>query len=169
MAVAPVMLASGGVLVLAGLLLGACGGKGEEPAADEGAAGPSGAGGEGGAGGSKGGAGMVGMPGTGAVGMVCDESGDGCSAPHYETPEGNGVPPKPSADAPMGDGAANSVVAVRKLFLGDTDRDGKANADAWKQYGFDLDGVTSTVDYKGHCKAIGGGKKAEIRVDGNDG
>jgi len=76
------------------------------------------------------------------------------------------VPPEPpGASAPAG---GSTMLAISRLYYGDTDRDGNPSADAWKQYGLDIDGkVTSTcsVDV---CKPVGGAPTS-IQLDGDDG
>src|SRR5688572_17324034 len=48
-----------------------------------------------------------------------------------------GLPPKPGPQNP-GDGQG-VVLAIRKLYLGDTDRNGAKSPSAWKTFGFNLD------------------------------
>ncbi len=78
------------------------------------------------------------------------------------------VPPAQPPDAPGGDGAGTTL-AVNKLYLGDTDWDGNPNPDAWKDFGYDLDGFKSTKNSANHCKVNAGGSKAAIQTDGNGG
>lgn len=68
------------------------------------------------------------------------------------------------------------VWVVDRWFLGETDREGNVSQDTWKQYGFDLDGWTSTPEQGFHCKLAkheiypGWNAKYEnIRIDGNGG
>ncbi|MEZ4301297.1 MAG: hypothetical protein R3B70_40555 [Polyangiaceae bacterium] len=84
------------------------------------------------------------------------------------TSEGPGVQP-PDAD-PMnaGDGS-DTVLAIRKLYLGDTDRKGNASTSAWKEFGYDLDGKISTKDSKDLCKPLAGAKASAVYEDGTDG
>ncbi|MDI1442563.1 hypothetical protein [Polyangium sp. 6x1] len=62
------------------------------------------------------------------------------------------------------------VLAIDKFLLGDTDPDGTQNYfTGWKQYGMNLDGVTSTKNSVGLCQPAGGGVPAAVYPDGNDG
>ncbi len=61
--------------------------------------------------------------------------------------------PDPAAGAAAPDGTGSTVVAIKKLYLGDTNRDGTANkVNGWKQYGYDLDGKASTATSTDLCK-----------------
>lgn len=83
-----------------------------------------------------------------------------------EVPCDCGQPPAdPEASGGDGDGV---VLAVSKLFLGDTDRNGVASADAWKDYGYNLDNFKSTATSKNVCKPRAGGQPS-VHNDGNDG
>src|SRR4051812_31282184 len=54
----------------------------------------------------------------------------------------NHPPAAGPAQAPDGTGTAS--FAVRKLYLGEADRDGTPNSmNGWKNYGYDLDGKSS--------------------------
>lgn len=61
------------------------------------------------------------------------------------------------------------VFAVTKLFLGDTTRDGVSSSIAWKQYGFNVDGLVSTKNSKDLCKPPKGGTPSGTYPDGDDG
>src|SRR5688500_6828618 len=96
------------------------------------------------------------------------------------------APPKDDAgsDAPVttdsggqtGDAADASEVktpvtplsfVLRKIFLGETDRNGIEDANAWQTYGRDIDGIASTTNANGECKPHGNG--TQTRVDGPGG
>ena len=95
-------------------------------------------------------------------------SGGGGPAPGDTTCTDCAVPPvTPEAGVP-GDGPGTTL-AINKLFLGDTTRDGTPDQNAWKSYGYDLDGYKSTVKSKVHCKYNEGGEKSAVQTDGNDG
>jgi hypothetical protein len=80
---------------------------------------------------------------------------------------GGAEPPGPTPGAPAG-GGAGVVLALRQLFLGDTDRDGTLDpTNGWKQYGFDLDGQT-TLDLANHCTPNSGASPT-VFEKGNDG
>src|SRR4051812_43916764 len=63
-----------------------------------------------------------------------------------------------SADAPLPPPLATKPLtvfgayAVNQLFLGETDRRGVPQKDAWKSYGENLDGRVSTKIPRGECK-----------------
>ena len=78
------------------------------------------------------------------------------------------VPPAEPSGAPEGDGTG-ATLAIRKLFLGDATWDGTPDTDAWKTFGYDLDGYKSTKTSTTHCKVNEGGNKAAIQTDGNNG
>jgi hypothetical protein len=68
------------------------------------------------------------------------------------------------------DGSGPVVFAVSKLYLGDTNRDGTPNAaNGWKQFGFDLDGTTSTATSTNLCKPALNASPQNAYPDGNDG
>src|SRR5215207_5340629 len=59
-------------------------------------------------------------------------------------------PDAPPPKAP--DGATDVTFAIKKLYLGDTKRDGTADkVNGWKEYGFDIDGKISTATSTDLC------------------
>ena len=62
--------------------------------------------------------------------------------------------PPPNAPATLIAAAHN--YAVRKLYLGDTDRTGIINSDAWKAFGYDLDGLVATAQSTNVCTLVAG-------------
>jgi hypothetical protein len=56
----------------------------------------------------------------------------------------------------------------RQIFLGESLRDGTSSATAWRDYGDDIDGITSTVEDNGECIPRAGAS-AQSRVDGEGG
>jgi hypothetical protein len=79
-------------------------------------------------------------------------------------------PPAPANEAAAPDGTGTTVVAIRKLYLGDTNRDGTANkANGWKQYGYDLDNVASTATSTNLCKPRNNAAPKNVYPDGNKG
>jgi hypothetical protein len=58
--------------------------------------------------------------------------------------------------------------ALRKLYFGDTDRSGVTNSEAWKAYGYDLDGLVTTKTSIDVCTLAAGASK-DTQVDGNGG
>lgn len=96
-----------------------------------------------------------------------DNSGTGGSGGTTETVDPGKLPPEPGPEA-AGDGSG-AVLAIRSLYLGDTDRKGKASTTAWKGYGFNLDGKISTKDSTDLCKPAAGAKASAIYEDGDGG
>jgi hypothetical protein len=78
------------------------------------------------------------------------------------------IPPaKP--DAPPAAGTDSTVLAISQLFLGDTDRSGLTDAQAWKKFGFNLDGIISSSKGTNHCKPVEGATKTMVQPDGENG
>ncbi len=62
------------------------------------------------------------------------------------------------------------MLAVTKLYLGDTDRNGTPDkTNGWKQYGFDLDGKISTATSTDLCQPVNGASAKNVYPDGNGG
>jgi hypothetical protein len=80
---------------------------------------------------------------------------------------GVGLPPS-EPEGPVADGTTPTVLAVTRLFLGDADRDGNLSADAWQQFGYNLDGLVSTADDEDHCTPVEGAD-ADVKDDGPNG
>lgn len=78
----------------------------------------------------------------------------------------NAVPPPPDAGATTAQGT--ETFALDEVLLGETDRTGLASNVAWKEYGYDLDGLVTTKDSSDVCTLHGGAPKW-IQTDGNDG
>jgi hypothetical protein len=85
-----------------------------------------------------------------------------------EDAEGARPPAAPEGAGPA-DGTDTVVLAMNKLFLGDTDRNGTASTTAWKKYGYNLDGKVSTKAAKDLCKPPKGGTPSSTYPDGDDG
>lgn len=76
-------------------------------------------------------------------------------------------PPKPpSGGAPKSTTPHN--YALHKLYMGDTDRMGVTNPDAWKSFGYDLDGKDTTASSTDVCTLVAGASKS-VQVDGTGG
>jgi hypothetical protein len=104
-----------------------------------------------------------------ACGSDTDTGGTGGNAATgTEDAEGARPPVAPETAGP-GDGADTTVLAMNKLFLGDTDRNGTASSTAWKKYGYNLDGKVSTKAAKDLCKPPKGGNPSSTYPDGDDG
>ncbi|WP_438030395.1 hypothetical protein [Sorangium sp. So ce233] len=78
-----------------------------------------------------------------------------------------GQPPPPGPAQP-GDGEGVAF-GIDRLFLGDTDRDGKKTAGSWKQYGFNLDGKVSSTVSQDLCKPVDGAPPSDVYPDGVNG
>jgi len=102
------------------------------------------------------------------VGCGSDTTQQPVNPPPVEEPVGIS-PPTESAAAATCEGA-DAVMAMSQLFLGDTRRDGTSDpTGAWKLYGYDLDGRTSTKASEGLCKPRAGGSPAAVYPDGDEG
>jgi hypothetical protein len=78
-------------------------------------------------------------------------------------PVTSGVPMPP--DAGITTSTSVSTFAVTQLLLGETDRDGGASTNAWKELGYDLDGRVTTMDSSGVCTLQLGANRS-TQVDG---
>jgi hypothetical protein len=61
------------------------------------------------------------------------------------------------------------VLAISKLFLGDTDWNGAPDASGWKHFGFDIDHKISTLNSTDLCKPLAGATAGDVYPDGDDG
>lgn len=59
-------------------------------------------------------------------------------------------------------------MAARKWYFGDTTRAGASDPNAWKKFGYDLDGYKSTRTSSMHCKPVEGANDA-VKTDGDGG
>ncbi len=62
--------------------------------------------------------------------------------------------------------STRKVFAISKLYLGDTDRSDVSSSNAWKQFGYDLDGTYTKTSKTGTCKPISDGV---VVLDGTNG
>jgi hypothetical protein len=68
--------------------------------------------------------------------------------------------------APLREGA---IFALSKVYI-DRDRaTGAPSADAWKKYGFDLDGLATAASSTNHCQPVAGADAARVKTDGDNG
>ncbi len=90
--------------------------------------------------------------------------------PSTSSSSGTGIvplPPPPEGGLP---GSGSVVLALSRLYLGDTDRDGTPDqTNGWAQYGFDLDGKISTATSTDLCKPRNGASPANVYPDGAGG
>src|SRR4029079_18094389 len=85
-------------------------------------------------------------------------------------PEQPGRQPPAQSGGNPASGTTETVIAIRKLFLGETDpATGTADNTAWKKIGYNLDGIVSTKNGTNHCKVQAGGSKSAIQTDGDNG
>jgi hypothetical protein len=83
---------------------------------------------------------------------------------------GPGIQPPEAPAAKPTDGTADVTFAVRKLYLGDINRDGTVDkTNGWKQFGFDLDGKISTASSTDLCKPRNNAAPKTVYPDGDDG
>lgn len=110
-------------------------------------------------------------PGAGGQGGGVDEAPVVCDpasrTAHLSGP-GVGQIPEPPVSAPAGDGTPMQF-AVTRMFLGDTDREGSPSANAWRDLGRDIDGLSSDPAFDCHCKSPSKQVKSDIRRDGTNG
>jgi hypothetical protein len=105
--------------------------------------------------------------------VLCGASFAACSSTTEEPPPpdehqpGKQPPARPDG-APTGDNPPGHAYGISKLFLGGTDRNGSPNPSAWKQYGYNLDGLVSVEGSPNHCRPAAGGSP-KVMNDGNEG
>jgi hypothetical protein len=83
--------------------------------------------------------------------------------------KGVGRVPPPPPSGPVTAGGNTTSVALSKLYWGDTTRDGVADTNAWKDFGYNLDGLISTSNSTEHCTPPPGGIPNAPKIDGTDG
>ncbi len=106
-----------------------------------------------------------------ALATACgsDDAENGGDAPAPDQPCTDcATPPAQPAGGATGDGEG-TILAINKLFLGDTDRNGVPSQTAWKDFGYDLDGYKSTKNSTVHCQINEGGNKSAVQTDGTNG
>ncbi|MCA9599581.1 MAG: hypothetical protein KC776_40005 [Myxococcales bacterium] len=105
--------------------------------------------------------------GTGGGGATDGGTG-GSGGGTVDKQEPGAQPPADPGGTP-GAGTDPTVIAVRKLFVGETDRQGNPDPNAWKSFGYNLDGLISTKSGTNHCAPAKGANPASVKTDGNDG
>jgi hypothetical protein len=79
-------------------------------------------------------------------------------------------PPAAMDGAAAPDGTGTTVLAISKIYLGDTNRDGTVNkVNGWKQYGYDIDGLASTATSTDLCKPRNNAATKNVYPDGDNG
>lgn len=105
------------------------------------------------------------------VGVAAFAAAGGCGSSGGDTgttAATKGRQPAAKPDAPAAAIADARTFAVNSLQLGEGDRAGAANKDAWKDYGFDLDGTATTKDSKDVCTRLNGASSSN-QEDGKEG
>jgi len=97
-------------------------------------------------------------PGSCCAGMCCAQPAIGTDAAT--------LPAKPNA--PGASGSAATVLAISKLYFGDTDRSGRASSSAWQTYGLNIDGKVTGWDATNVC-TLASGASVCTQVDGKGG
>lgn len=106
--------------------------------------------------------------GVGAVGMIASQ---GCSSSTADAGTGGaaaGKTPPALPTAPATTDTSTNVFAINQLFLGETNRANAPTKDAWKDYGYNIDGLTTTKTDTNVCTRQGGADPAK-QEDGNGG
>jgi hypothetical protein len=83
----------------------------------------------------------------------------------------DGITPPSAPSGPPTSATTPANFAVHELFLGDTDFSGKADPNAWKEFGYNIDGKITTATSTNVCKLHDGGGSfgAGVQADGNGG
>ncbi len=91
------------------------------------------------------------------AGLLLAAACGGVTAPSTATD--GGAPP---------DGTTPVILAIRKLYLGDTDRNDVRSQNAWQQYGIDLDGKTTDRNSMDVC-TLAASAGRYVQIDGLNG
>lgn len=103
-----------------------------------------------------------------AMGVGCGDSDTGTGGGGGGTPTAGVVPPPRPDGAGPGDGTG-VIFGTTHIYIGTKTRDGQESADAWKEFGYDIDGQVTAQDFSGHCDPAGGAAPNNVFPDGNDG
>lgn len=76
--------------------------------------------------------------------------------------------PPPPGPMQSADGLGSVTLALKTLLMGDTDPDGVPDANAWKQYGYNIDGVPPG-NLAAFCVPAAGGSANLVHQEGIDG
>ena len=98
----------------------------------------------------SGGTGLVGSGGTGLVGSGGTGLTGSGGSPTTDPADPGKQPPAPGGGS-VGTGTTPTVLAIRRVFLGETNTSGQPDPNAWANYGFNLDGLLSTKTGSNHC------------------
>ncbi|HEX8791029.1 MAG TPA: hypothetical protein VF765_08745 [Polyangiaceae bacterium] len=102
--------------------------------------------------------------GSGSTSGSSSGGGDQCA---QLPPSTCNEPPTPPGGQTTSSTTAHEY-AVHTLYLGDTDRSGVMNPDAWKAFGYDLDGKITNAASTDVCTLVTGASK-QVQIDGNGG
>ena len=108
------------------------------------------------------GLGVAGIMAQGCGGTSDSGTGDGGTAAGGAGRLPPGAPTAGASDTPA------RTFALNQLFLGETGRTGAPVKDAWKDYGYNIDGLTTTKESKDVCQRQGGADSAK-QEDGKEG
>ncbi|WP_437982281.1 hypothetical protein [Sorangium sp. So ce117] len=101
--------------------------------------------------------------------MLPPVAGCGPEPDNSVEPRGSLNRPPPPPPRKPGDGRG-LVLAIDKIFLGDTNPDTSINwATGWKNYGLDIDGELSTAGSSNLCRLVGNGLPNRVYFDGPGG
>lgn len=104
-----------------------------------------------------------------AVGCGDDDGTGGSGGGGGGTPSGPGLqPPERPEGASPGDGTGK-VFGTSHIYIGTKTRAGQESPDAWKDFGYDLDGQITAQDFSNHCKPNGSAAPNNVFPDGTDG
>ena len=78
------------------------------------------------------------------------------------------TPPSPPSGVVGSGGSTAHNYAIHQLYLGDTDRTGISNADAWRSFGYNLDDRVTVVSSTDVCTLAAGAARS-TQIDGNGG
>lgn len=102
------------------------------------------------------------------LGVGCGDSDTGTGGGGGGTPSTGVVPPPRPDGASPGDGTG-VIFGTSKIYIGTKTRAGEESADAWKDYGYDVDGQVTAQDFSEHCDPAGGAAPNNVFPDGTDG
>jgi hypothetical protein len=108
------------------------------------------------------------LAGVGVSALGLSMAVQGCSSSSPTSSGAGRVPPTLPPGSPQTSTQAEHNYALHKLFLGDTDRNGVTNLNAWMDYGYNLDEKITTRDSTDVCQLAANAQKS-VQVDGHDG
>ncbi len=104
--------------------------------------------------------------GLGTLGLAL---GQGCSSSSSGgTTANTGTVPPPAPSGPMTTSTTAENFALHQIFLGDTDRNQVPGPNAWKNFGYNLDGKITTASSTDVCTLAQGAAKS-AQADGTNG